>query len=176
MADSILAYKNFAARVREISLQGGELREGLLVAIRDLEADLAAPSFAGVEVDPCVFGEDLRSQVFVGAGLGCYSNFELNPALLPIPFESAMGRQALRWLFDGCDPDYLQEVIARVKIVASGSMLAAWYWDGDGVLLVGSVRDGVISRAAVNDDCKKDYVWQWVEDLGECSTPIVEVY
>ena len=178
MIDHLPAYKSFHAQVKAALLAENvsDLRAGVLRALKDFDSAAGSIPLGGVVPDPCVFGEELRAQVFSGPGLGCYSNFSVSSGFVPVPTESTLGRQALGCLFDGVDPLYVRSVMGSVHIYASPVSVAAWYWDGDGTLLVGRLRDGVITCAVVNDDCKKDYVWKWVGELGVMTLPVGEVY
>jgi hypothetical protein len=44
----------------------------------------------------------------------------------------------------------------KPTVLTNGPMVVAWFWDGDGVLLVGEGEEW-----AVSEDCKKDNKWSW---------------
>lgn len=97
------------------------------------------------------FGELLRDYCFVsdqyGGMTGCYSTFSLRPEFKEVPATSI-------------DYKYMARLIQNEAIAcfSNGTILIAWYWDGDGTLVF---KEG--KRVAINTDCKKDYTWEWVE-------------
>jgi hypothetical protein len=115
--------------------------------------------------NPNVFGEFIRNAVFVknrGTDFGCYSTFELTSDFKPISPESSPGKRLVQMLLS--DDDFFdcidQEELALCRLFSNGIFTVAWYWEGDGTLLVGSG-----SKFAINFDCKKEYGWVWCEPL-----------
>lgn len=119
--------------------------------------------------DPDAFGEACRDLIFnqVTEGesqytyrkLGCYDTFELREGVKHFD-PCLLTTKALQLLLG--DGDIYMDELPRVH-AARGTyngvqVTAAWYWDGDGTLLVISGE-----KWAINDDCKKNYGWQWVE-------------
>ena len=111
--------------------------------------------------DPNVFGEILREFIFVEP-VGCYSCFELTKTFKPIPegydlrsqLEQVLGIHVLQEVEDG---EY-QEYRDAAHFYTNGWISVGWYWDGDGCL---AIIEG--KRAAVNNDCKKNYTWEFVD-------------
>jgi hypothetical protein len=118
--------------------------------------------------NPNVFGEYIRDLAFKKENeydFGCYSTFELNPFFRDIAPDSTFGQKVLGILVDSYCPyepveqEDMDFVRGAGRMVTDGGMVVAWYWDGDGVLLV-----GCRGKFAINDDCKKDYNWKWVKE------------
>lgn len=106
--------------------------------------------FNSLSNDPDAVGEFLRDQFFVQwengkrKGTGCYSTFELQPDVTVLPKEPVDD-----------DPDMYYDV--ALKNVQGEQIKMRYYWDGDGLLQF-IFEDGVVLE---NDDCKKDYGWEW---------------
>jgi len=114
--------------------------------------------------NPNVFGEFIRDFAFVKHkeyDFGCYSTFDLQPDFEPIEKESKQGKKILRLLgwddLDSYGEDIAEEIWKGSSLYTDGIFVVAWYWDGDGTLLV-----GCDDEFAINDDCKKDYNWEWI--------------
>ena len=117
--------------------------------------------------NPNLFGETVRDYAFVkhkDYDYGCYSTFELLPEFKEVK-EGELLDKLIDELNEGNDWDegytrqmFIQE--SRPQCFSNGEIHVAWYWDGDGTLLVVSEPDG---RAAINTDCKKDYGWKKVK-------------
>jgi len=96
------------------------------------------------------FGETLRDYFFTKSkGVGCYSNFETESFLI----EGVMYHEAAKKYFGECE--YPPKFFADKK---NFNIWLAWYWDGDGTLVV---SDG--NRIAVNHDCKCYHGWKFVK-------------
>lgn len=96
------------------------------------------------------FGEFFRNYFFTkGKGFGCYANFEVEPFMM----ETALSPQKVREHFGEIDskPYYF---VQRDNL----SIWMAYHWDGDGTLVV---SDG--ERICINNDCKKSYGWEFIE-------------
>ena len=113
--------------------------------------------------DPEVFGETLREYVFVqdkyGGDFGCYSTFDVRPEFQlkecpPRIAELLMGASSDWHPFHEWEKDRKKRCVYRTN----GEIVVAWYWDGDGTLYF---KEG--DREAINNDCKKGYGWEWVE-------------
>jgi hypothetical protein len=108
--------------------------------------------------NPNLFGETLRERYFTkGEGKGCYENFTLEKEFVA----AALGDRAaiLRAMLDAQLLPVGQ--IADTQIFTrkdDPNMFAAWFWDGDGMLVV---SDGV--RTAYNADCKKSHGWSFAD-------------
>ena len=105
-------------------------------------------------------GEKLRNWCFVGEGTGCYSNFELREGFSSISPESELGKKLLALL--EYDEEFYEvegyKPTPYLYVHEAEQVFLAWYWDGDGTLLVG--RNG---QWVINTDCKTDYCWELVE-------------
>jgi hypothetical protein len=105
--------------------------------------------------DPNALGEYYRDQFFVQykdgeyIGKGCYAVFDLHPNCETIPDE----------LVDEEWDDLKWTVVARE--INGERVVMKYYWDGDGILDF-HFPDGSFLH---NSDCKKDYVWEWGDDL-----------
>lgn len=110
--------------------------------------------------DPNTVGEVLRDWSF-REKTGCYNCFDLiygfenvkiNEWYLQKPFN----------LFKSQDSKYNQEIKKRMSLYyhKERDILVAWFWDGDGELYFNA--GGV---EVYNKDCKKDYTWEFVEEL-----------
>lgn len=100
--------------------------------------------------DPNVFGEALRNYIFVKTNendLGCYSTFEVARGFDEVK-DTTLQMQICSYL---CCPEDITPIMLK-----NGNLIVAWFWDGDGVLLVGEDN-----HWAINTDCKKDYRWEW---------------
>jgi hypothetical protein len=103
--------------------------------------------------DPSLFGELLRHLFFTKDGYGCYSNFKVESNFVrnPLPNEH------YKYLGFDCSDDAEGYNIHFYQDRDNPKVCFSYYWDGDGTLVV---SDG--ERVAVNNDCKKDYVWKFV--------------
>ncbi len=81
---------------------------------------------------------------------GCYGTFDVRPG-----FEKIDPHKYPK-LFDNIDP--CDENI-RVFAYENPEIVAMWYWDGDGELLLWVKGE---DYAYLNTDCKCDYNWQGV--------------
>jgi hypothetical protein len=111
--------------------------------------------------NPNLFGEAIREAVFTGNEFGCYGSFDLLPEFKAIE-DKILSEKLLR-LLAGDDPDAEtpEEMITDYdpSLFSNGQIHIAWFWDGDGTLLVVSEE---LKKAAINTDCKKDYGWKFV--------------
>lgn len=109
------------------------------------------------------FGEALREYCFLpsnGGIYGCYSTFKLRPEFKKFnPTEDILSI-LLGHNYRGNEYYSGNEVvkIEQNSCFSNGNVIVAWYWDGDGTLYF---REG--KKAAFNNDCKKDYCWEWVK-------------
>jgi hypothetical protein len=106
--------------------------------------------------NPNIIGELLRDTFFKEEyetcgnqkyrKVGCYSIFELAEDVVELPEEPI-------------DEEYPEDGNYRVakKIVDGQEIIMKYYWDGDGQLEF-HFPDGSI---LANDDCKKDYTWEY---------------
>lgn len=95
--------------------------------------------------DPNEFGEILREYCF-NERYGCYSCFDLIEGFKE--FDGIYLKELL---------DVYEDESITVYCYKYGELEIAWYWDGDGTLLI---KEG--NRIAINSDCKKNYTWEWV--------------
>ena len=82
---------------------------------------------------------------------GCYETFEVQPDFVKI---DPRKYENLWFCIQLLDEDITVEAYENDKLVAM------WYWDGDGTLLIWIKGS---KTAYVSFDCKKDYEW---EELG----------
>lgn len=127
--------------------------------------------------DPNHFGELLRNYCFIpdkfGGTTGCYSTFDLKPEFKKLEgiaakfHVKAFLRSKSFWGSDfesaNISDEFKQqqtEVYERFlqNVYSNGDIVLFWAWDGDGSLII---KTG--TKCAYNNDCKKDYVWEWVE-------------
>lgn len=109
--------------------------------------------------DPNLFGEIIREYAFTEE-YGCYSCFDLIGEFKPVQdgfdiqgrLQMALGIHKTQDE-QGLDNDELRE---KAHYFSNGKIHIGWYWDGDGTL---AIIEG--NRCAVNNDCKKDYGWEW---------------
>jgi|688.fasta_scaffold04876_39 hypothetical protein len=96
--------------------------------------------------DPNLLGESLRDLFFgTEKGRGCYENFEVEPGV------EYLGEE--RDPTDYTDPEYA--VVYKTYQFENIKMM--YYWDGDGTLIF-ILGD----RTLMNNDCKKNYIWDFV--------------
>lgn len=117
--------------------------------------------------DPNLFGEIMRDAVFIQDRekwlYGCYSTFELKDGFEEITsgeqYEIALKKILKNNFSYGYDEEDEKELQEKLKVYYNKErgILAAWYWDGDGTLLV-----AINGKFAINDDCKKSYRWKFV--------------
>lgn len=109
-------------------------------------------------LDANSFGEFFRRYFFTkNEGRGCYANFNLEPFMRSCEVsEWPKDLYKLLGFFEAEDMKEFDVRVYRHKI--NPECFCAWYWDGDGTLLV---SDG--TKMARNDDCKKDYTWKFIE-------------
>jgi hypothetical protein len=81
---------------------------------------------------------------------GCYSTFEVNAGFVEIDPHKYPA------LYEPFAPGDETTVTAY----ESPEIVAMWYWDGDGDLLIWIKGE---KTAVENGDCKKDYVWEEVD-------------
>ena len=106
--------------------------------------------------NPNMAGEFLRNSFFkeeyeIVLGkkyrkLGCYSTFNVEDDVISLPDEPI-------------DEEYPEDGIYHVfsKNIVGEEIVMKYYWDGDGQLEFHFQNGSVL----VNDDCKKDYVWEY---------------
>lgn len=120
-------------------------------------------------------GEFLRAWAFTSS-FGCYSCFDLIDGFEDVKDNKLYRNEALslfapinsvymdqnEWQIDTEDLEYQLEVQERMSCYyhKEKKVLVAWFWDGDGELYFNA--DGV---RVYNNDCKKDYRWQFVEEI-----------
>ena len=111
--------------------------------------------------NPCEFGETLRDYCFIpneyGQDVGCYSTFTLRPEFKKISKKSELGKRLLEYL--GWDTEYNDDIKDMAHLYSNNGIHIAWYWDGDGTLVF---WEG--NKVVYNGDCKKDYVWEWLDE------------
>ena len=110
--------------------------------------------------DPNHFGEQLRSYCFLEE-VGCYHCFDLQKEFSHV----SPSDWVLKEVFTAYDPEeWARKAWEQEKervacyVWLEKDILVAWYWDGDGRLLI---RAG--NKAALNTDCKKNNTWEWVD-------------
>lgn len=104
--------------------------------------------------NPNVFGEALRDLAFVKENeddFGCYSTFKLEDGFIKINPDSDEGKKLISCFGICFEPGEVPDMWTN------GPLKVAWFWDGDGILVV---SDG--NKTAINTDCKKDHGWSWV--------------
>jgi len=118
--------------------------------------------------DANVFGELLRNYGFAES-YGCYSCFDLIDAFeqRPVTELPLHVQRLLIGTFDEdgwYDEDEWRDELQRIQYYRhqQEAIEIAWHWDGDGTLYV---RAG--DKAALNNDCKKDYRWEWAGPMQE---------
>lgn len=124
----------------------------------------------GRQIDPDMEGEILRSSFFVGEGLGAYSNFDLHQGFCALEAGDELHSRLVGFLFadfwfmNDDSPEALHEKndeTSRAALFSDGKNVVAWWWDGDGTLLVGTLgKSGEPDKLLLNDDCKKTYGWR----------------
>lgn len=168
MINELLALRNLEKQVQDyFELKGfSSVRLPLQEALESVKK----ARLSDVKDDnPDSYGEMLRTHFFVGKGFGCYSTFEVRTEFQTVDKDSALGKAALKCLFSDChwynepETDEYKQEIARAHVLSTPTHIVAWWWDGDGTLVVGDIDNGRISRAAINDDCKKDRYWKFID-------------
>lgn len=114
------------------------------------------------EDDINFFGEELRRKAFIGEGLGCYANFEVNPDYVEV-LDLKIKAIYLHYFFDlyylsfnlSDTEIYLKDI--RVYINNSSNTVMVYHWDGDGSLLFMTPHYTIL-----NPDCKKINDWRIV--------------
>jgi len=130
------------------------------------------------ETDPNKIGEALRHWSFIGRNgeRGCYDTFNLPKFFIKLDAASRLNKHYNKFYNRADSICYPDEDIKlncfiydQLKIedkyfkIESIKLIVAWRWDGDGSLyfrLIGQGKDIEI----INNDCKKDYTWEFVED------------
>lgn len=168
MFNELLALRALEREIRS-SLTTKEKSSDDNVFVAALDAIRIARQKDEADVDPDFYGEMLRNGFFDGEGYGCYSTFDLTPDFAEVDKTSSLGKAALHCLFSDYswyaepESDEYASEISRAHVWATKTHFAAWYWDGDGTLVVGDLNEnGKIVRAATNSDCKKAYGWVWI--------------
>lgn len=114
------------------------------------------------KLQPNLAGELLRDKIFnqVNNKKGCYSTFEINYDFKIVDKSDGRIQKLWKYLFDEYEIDEyddFQEEISSANIVENDDLIAMWYWDGDGTLLIYVKAENILF---VNEDCKKDYTWK----------------
>ena len=122
--------------------------------------------------DPDVFGEALRDYCFVpdeyGNDVGGYNTFELRESFSPTPKHIAadfilMILKSEQWWGEKYfwEAERASEAFERFmeSCYSDGNIILAWHWDGDGTLAF-----KYKGKIALNNDCKKVYVWEFVKE------------
>jgi len=107
---------------------------------------------------PDIMGEALRDYCFIGEGLGCYETFELREGFTPIEKDSRTGQTLLHAIAYQEEEKDAQSVHLYYDLTTN--IFIAWYWDGDGTLLIGYDNKWVI-----NTDCKRRMDWEFTNPL-----------
>lgn len=102
---------------------------------------------------PDILGETLRSLCFVGEGLGCYSQFNVNSGLMPVLKPTNEVETAI---FDMQKSQMGDFGSVSCYYHTEFEIYMFYWWDGDGTL--GFVID---NRWLVNTDCKKTHGWSF---------------
>jgi len=125
------------------------------------------------ETDANIIGENFRKYTFDDPdGYGCYSTFDVrqsfykyNPPwrvinLLIGPEPKSLPPTELPWMDQ--DQDEWEDNLKRIQYYKddNSTLEVAWFWDGDGTLYF---KEGKVE--VINYDCKKDYEWEWVDEL-----------
>lgn len=99
--------------------------------------------------------------------LGCYRTFDVNPEFVEINPKD----EKYAFLYKHLDWDYYDEELghcvsgieyweSKVQGYESPDIIAMWYWDGDGTLLLHIKGE---NTAYINSDCKKTYDWDEID-------------
>lgn len=124
------------------------------------ELELATAILVTAASSADYLGEALRSFVFPGPGLGCYSAFETREGFVEVD------RPEQHLLFGAIHEHgtrhalHSPHAVQGTTVKSNGWLDVAWYWDGDGVLAFWHRATGVVVR---NEDCKKSR-WTWNVD------------
>jgi len=129
------------------------------------------------EKDPNKIGEALRHWSFVGRNgeRGCYSTFQLSDFFVKLEGATLLKKEYKKY-FDRadsvcypCDDINLNCFIADFPAFKDKyfnipflKIILAWKWDGDGCLYFRVIGNGK-DIEVINDDCKKDYEWEFVK-------------
>lgn len=109
--------------------------------------------------DANLFGETLREYIFKER-FGCYSCFDLIDEFALVEDVKVIEKlQLVLGIHKSLDVEEydFSDLRELTCYYSNGSIHVGWYWDGDGTL---AIIEG--SRCVVNEDCKKDYTWEWV--------------
>ena len=119
--------------------------------------------------DPNTVGEVLRDWSFKEM-YGCYSCFDLIFGFKDVKINEMYISKPLSIFapvfYQQTDPEeaveYRREVKSKMSLYYNEErdILVAWYWEGDGELYFNA---GGIE--VYNKDCKKDYTWEFVEEM-----------
>lgn len=106
------------------------------------------------------FGEELRRKSFVGEGLGCYANFEVNSHYNRIE-EERLKAVFLHYFLDDFDLVFdtlsFNQIVKDIQLYVNYTLniIMAYYWDGDGALLFITPH-----YRLYNNDCKQINNWR----------------
>ena len=108
------------------------------------------------------FGEQLRNTSFIGEGIGCYNNFDVNPNYEEI-MNSDIKLMYFHYFFDTYSlifskmdiPEYLKEL--KLFLNFTTNVIMGYHWDGDGTLFFQTPHYKII-----NTDCKIINNWRQV--------------
>ena len=127
------------------------------------------------EKDANKFGEALRNFCFKGncETTGCYSTFEMIDLFKKVKEGHPIYEEAKRNIWNDevkptvyyykleekdCYINYILDgKVEKMKVCDPTEIVVGWAWDGDGCLYI-----RWNNRIVRNDDCKKDYVWEWI--------------
>lgn len=101
--------------------------------------------------NPDAAGEFLRSQFFVGEGLGCYSNFDWNPLAEKLPDSKLRADE---------NGDWVPDVFSRRMKIRGITVVCSYWWDGDGNL---AFHFPDLGTSLENSDCKSCEGWVYFE-------------
>jgi len=94
---------------------------------------------------------------------GCYDTFEVNDGFEKIePEKYPQLKKIAMPRIDNDDEDVYEGI--TLHAYESAEIVAMWYWDGDGYLLIWIKGE---KYACDNTDCKCDYTWHTVLVEGE---------
>ena len=119
------------------------------------------------------FGEILRQYCFIPSDkYGCYQTFDLKKEFYrpetkeATKFIDEILSSTTWWGKYYQNTKYQRDAIMQKSIrdawlenvYTNGNIWIAWYWDGDGCLAIKEE-----DKLAINNDCKCDDYWEWVE-------------
>ena len=120
------------------------------IKLSELSTDSAGEYLRGL-----VFKQNRNPESLDNLTLGCYSSFVTQDNFRDLDKNSKIYETLYRYVHD-CSIEGSTIEQSYTTAVENDKLIAMWYWDGDGTLLIYVKEDRTVF---INYDCKKTHGW-----------------